>query len=61
MGKVIFCNQLGADWEWVARADTEEELLEKIAEHAAKEHGIEPLPEEMVTKARSAMCDESAG
>lgn len=59
MGKVIFCKDLGIDCGWVGRADTEEELLEKVAQHAAAVHGLGELPEEMITKGRAAMCDEA--
>ena len=59
MGKVIFCKDLGIDCGWVSRADTEEELLEKVAQHAAAAHGMGELTEEMIIKGRAAMCDEA--
>lgn len=59
MGKVIFCKDLGMDCGWVARADTEEELLKKVAEHAATVHGMKELSEEVITKGRASMCDET--
>lgn len=58
MGKLIFCSEMGMDCKWVARAETEEELLKKVAEHASIEHGINELTEELVKKARKVMCNE---
>lgn len=58
MGKVIFCKDLGMNCGWAACADTEEELLKKVADHAASAHGINELSEELITKGRVAICDE---
>lgn len=59
MGKVIFYTDLGMDCGRAARADTEEELLKKVAEHAATVHGMKELSEELIAKGRAAMCDEA--
>jgi predicted small metal-binding protein len=58
MGKVIFCKDLGINCGWAARADTEEELLKRVADHAASTHGIKELSEEVIAKGRAAICDE---
>ncbi|NIQ38519.1 MAG: DUF1059 domain-containing protein [Proteobacteria bacterium] len=44
----------------MARADTDAELLEKVAEHVALVHSMEELPENLRISALAAMCDESA-
>ena len=34
------CKDVGRDCPWEATAETEDELMEKIAEHLKKEHGV---------------------
>lgn len=47
MAKVIDCGKVNpaSGCGHVIRAETEEELLRKAAEHAQKDHGMEPSPE----------------
>lgn len=47
MAKVIDCGKVNpaSGCGHVIRADTEEELLKKAAEHAKSGHGMEPTPE----------------
>ncbi len=53
MSKSISCADVGADCSWSATADTEEQLMEKVAEHAKEEHqGMEITPE-LVEKIKS--------
>ncbi len=53
MSKSISCADVGADCNWSATADTEEQLMEKVAEHAKEEHqGMEITPE-LVEKIKS--------
>jgi predicted small metal-binding protein len=42
MTKSISCADVGADCNWSATAETEEELMKKVAEHAKEEHGGNP-------------------
>jgi len=66
MAKLICCKEAGlyCDWiaggdcPWVGRADTEDELLEKVREHAEKDHGVPGLPQDMLMKAKVVMKDE---
>ena len=58
MGKVIFCKDLEMDCEWVARADTEEELLKKVSEHVAEAHHMKDMPEAITEKVSQVMCEE---
>lgn len=53
MSKSISCADVGANCSWSATADTEEQLMEKVAEHAKEEHqGMEITPE-LVEKIKS--------
>lgn len=47
MAKLIDCGEVNpaSGCGHVIRADTEEELLRKAAEHAKSDHGMEPTPE----------------
>ena len=56
MAKSITCSDVGVDCGWSATADTEEELMKKIVEHA-KEHGHDQVPPEMVDKVKAAIKD----
>jgi len=46
------------DCDFVARADSEEQILKKAAEHAASEHGMKEMSEEVLSKVRAAIRDE---
>ena len=53
MAKSISCADAGDDCNWSATAETEEELMKKVAEHAKEEHeGMEVTPE-LVAKIKS--------
>ena len=54
MGKSIKCSDVGVDCDWSASAETEEELMKKIQEHA-KEHGFEEITPELAAKVQSAI------
>ena len=41
MAKELRCRDLGIECSQVIRAETEEELIEKVAEHAMSAHGID--------------------
>ena len=66
MAKVIYCKDAGVycDWivggdcPWTGRAETEEELLKKVKEHAQKDHGMPEAPLEMFARAKVVMKDE---
>jgi predicted small metal-binding protein len=46
------------DCDFVARADSEEEILKKAAEHAAAAHDMKEIPEEVLSQVRAAIRDE---
>jgi predicted small metal-binding protein len=58
MAKVLRCRDVGMDCDFVARADSEEELLKKAAEHAATTHDMKEIPEAVLTKVRAAIRNE---
>ncbi len=46
MALVVNCRDVGADCDFEARADTEEELFKILTEHAKSGHGMEEIPPE---------------
>ena len=58
MAKVIRCRDVGMDCDFEARAETEEEILKKVAEHAGTTHNMAEIPEEVLAKVRAAIQDE---
>ena len=58
MAKVLRCSDIGMDCDFVAHAETEEEILKKAAEHAATAHDMKEIPEEVLAKLRAAIQDE---
>jgi len=57
MAKGFTCSDVGVDCSWSASAETEDELMTQIAEHA-KEHGFDPIPAELVEKVKAAIKDQ---
>lgn len=58
MPKVLRCREVGVDRDFSARAETEEEILKKAAEHGRTAHGMEEIPEALLVKVRAAIRDE---
>ncbi|NIS61374.1 MAG: DUF1059 domain-containing protein [Proteobacteria bacterium] len=58
MPKVLRCRDVGMDCDFVARGETEEEILKQAAEHADTDHGMKEIPEEVLAKVRAAIRDE---
>lgn len=58
MAKVLRCSDVGFDCEAVIRAETEEEVLKKAAEHAQSVHNLKEISNEVVEKVRAAIQDE---
>jgi len=48
------------DCDFVARGETEQDVLEQCAEHGRKEHGMNELSADLAEKVRGAMRDEAA-
>ena len=60
MPKVVRCRDVGVDCDFVARGETEEDVLRQCAEHGRREHNMKELPAELAVKVRSAIRDEAA-
>ena len=58
MGKVLKCREVGVDCDFEARGATEEEILQKAADHAKKDHGMAEIPSELLAKVKAAIRDE---
>jgi predicted small metal-binding protein len=58
MAKVLRCKDVGMDCDFEVRATTEEEILQKAAEHAQTAHNMKEIPPDVVTKVRAAIRDE---
>jgi predicted small metal-binding protein len=59
MAKKFSCNIRTDDEEcpWYAQADTEEELMRKIQEHAENVHGIKDLSDEMLKQIKASITE----
>jgi len=53
MTKSISCADAGADCSWSASAETEEQILEKVAQHAKDKHPELEVTPELVSKIKS--------
>ncbi len=60
MAKVIHCRDVGYDCDGVIRAETEEEALKMVAEHAKTAHGLEEVTPAVVEQVKAVMRDEPA-
>ncbi len=58
MTKVVHCRDLGFDCAAVVRADSEEEALDMVAQHAKEAHDMEEVTTELVEKTREVMRTE---
>ena len=60
MSKILSCRDAGVDCDYVCRGETEEEILEKTAEHARTAHGMTEIPPDLLAKVRSLIREEAA-
>jgi predicted small metal-binding protein len=58
MAKILRCRDVGMDCDFEVHASTEEEILQRAADHAQTAHGLKEIPEEIVTKGRAAIREE---
>lgn len=58
MAKVLRCKDVGFDCGFEIRADTEEELMGKVAVHAAEVHDMKEVSEEVAAQVKAAIRDE---
>lgn len=58
MAKVLKCRDVGFDCEAVVRAETEDEVLEQVAMHATRDHGLEEVSADVVKKVLASIRTE---
>jgi predicted small metal-binding protein len=58
MAKVLRCRDVGMSCDFEVRATTEEEILQRAAEHAQTVHGMKEIPQEVAAQVRAAIRDE---
>ena len=54
----IACNDVVPGCGFTVSADSEEELIEKVAAHAAHDHGVAEVTPELVAKVKAAITRE---
>jgi predicted small metal-binding protein len=59
MSKHIACNHVVPGCTFTASAATEEELLVKVATHAAEAHGVAEVTPELAAKVQAAITTEA--
>jgi predicted small metal-binding protein len=57
MHKHIRCTDVVPGCGFQAEAETEQELVDKVARHAAEVHGLEEVTPEVLAKVRAAIRD----
>jgi len=57
MAKYIACNDVVAGCSFTAQAETESALIEKVAAHASKDHGVKEVTPELAAKVKAAIRD----
>lgn len=57
MSKRIECTDVGMDCDFAALAEDEDELLDLVAEHVERVHGIDEISPELRQKVLSAAVD----
>ena len=57
MAKILRCQDVGMECDFVAQAETEEEILQHAAAHARTVHNMQEIPAEVLTAVRAAIRD----
>ncbi|MFQ6019242.1 MAG: DUF1059 domain-containing protein [Dehalococcoidia bacterium] len=58
MAKVLRCRDLGADCSWEGRAETMDELMVQVTQHAKEAHGMAEIPPELQQAALAIVREE---
>ncbi len=58
MTKTVKCRDVGFDCDGVVRAQSEDELLKLVAEHASQAHGVQQITPQIVAKVKSVIKEE---
>ena len=56
--KVLHCSDLGMDCDFQAQGETEQEVMQKAAEHAKSSHKIDEITPDLAVQVKSAIHDE---
>lgn len=57
MSKQIACNDVVAGCGFKATAESESELIGKVAQHAVTDHGVQEVTPELAAKVKAAIKD----
>jgi len=57
MAKSLSCRDVGSDCDFIACGNTEQELFEKVKEHARTDHNLSEIPKDLYDKACSCIRD----
>jgi predicted small metal-binding protein len=60
MPKTVSCRDVGADCDFVARGDSEEDVLRQVTDHARTAHKMSEIPQDVKDKVVAAIHDEAA-
>lgn len=58
MTKVVHCRDVGFDCDGVVRGESEEEVLQGVAAHAAEAHNLTTVTDEVIARVREVMRTE---
>ena len=58
MSLTVHCRDVGFDCDGIVKAETEDDLLQQVAEHAQTVHGVEKVTGEIVAKVKSVIREE---
>jgi len=58
MPKSLKCTDVGRQCSWEGHAETEEELMAKLKDHASKVHNMKEIPPDLMKKVKAAIKDE---
>ena len=58
MAKVLRCRDVGFDCDAVVRADSDDEVLAQVAQHAARDHGLPEVGDDVVQKVLASIRTE---
>ena len=60
MSKILHCAEVVPGCDYVARGESEAEILQQAAEHARTVHNVSEVTSEFADKVRAAIHDEAA-
>ncbi len=58
MAKIVKCSSTGLACDFVARGDSEQQVMAQVAEHARKDHGMRTIPPEVAAMVKASIHEE---